>query len=92
MHNEKNVSEALLSTCLDIRDKTKDNIKARLDIAKYCDRSKLHLTKDLRGVWKKPKANFCVGKDDLVIILKWFKEVKFSDGYAANLSNAVNLA
>jgi len=33
MHNEKNVAEALLGTTLDISDKTKDNIKARLDMA-----------------------------------------------------------
>jgi hypothetical protein len=32
----KNVDEALLSTCLHILDKTKDNIKARLDMQDIC--------------------------------------------------------
>uniref|UniRef100_A0A8R7TUQ9 Transposase-associated domain-containing protein n=1 Tax=Triticum urartu TaxID=4572 RepID=A0A8R7TUQ9_TRIUA len=91
MHNEKNVSEAILNTCLDIPKKTKDNNKARLDVALYCDRPKLHLKKNSKGVWKKPRAKYCVSKDDKMTILKWFKEVKFSDGVAANLSKTVNL-
>ena len=31
MHSEKNVSEALFGTIMDISDKTKDNVKARVD-------------------------------------------------------------
>ena len=91
MHNEKNVSEAVLSLCLDIPDKTKDNVKARLDIAEICDRPKLHLTQKPNGTWQKSRAPYCVDKDDKLAILKWFKQLKFPDRFAANLSKSVNL-
>ena len=31
MHTEKNVAEAIFGTIMDIPDKTKDNVKARVD-------------------------------------------------------------
>ena len=37
MHTEKNVAEALWCTTMEIADKTKDNIKARLDQASICN-------------------------------------------------------
>lgn len=92
MHNEKNIADALLSTCLDIPDKTKDNIKARLDMAEICNRPKLKLTQKPNGGWQKPRAKYCVSKDNKLTILKWFKELMFCDGFAANLRRAVNLA
>jgi hypothetical protein len=52
--------------------------KKHLAIAKYCDGSKLHVTKYSKGVWQKPKENYCVEKDGKITILKWFKEVIFS--------------
>jgi hypothetical protein len=91
MHNEKNVAEALVYTCLDIPNKTKDNIKARLDMSLICDRLTLQLTKKLNDTWTKPRANYCVSKDDKLVILKWFKQLKFPDKFAANLSKYVNL-
>jgi hypothetical protein len=41
MHTEKNVAEAFWATLIDIPDKTKDNPKARVDMATLCDRPKL---------------------------------------------------
>jgi hypothetical protein len=41
MHTEKNVAEALWATLMDISDKTKDNPKARVDMATLCNRPKL---------------------------------------------------
>jgi hypothetical protein len=41
MHTKKNVAEALWATLMDIPDKTKDNPKARVDVATLCDRPKL---------------------------------------------------
>jgi hypothetical protein len=38
MHTKKNVAEALWATIMDIPDKSKDNIKARVDLAALCDR------------------------------------------------------
>jgi hypothetical protein len=39
MHTEKNITEALWGTLMDTN-KSKDNVKARVDLAKLCDRTK----------------------------------------------------
>jgi hypothetical protein len=38
MHTKKNVIEALWATIMGIHDKSKYNVKARLDLAALCDR------------------------------------------------------
>jgi hypothetical protein len=38
MHTEKNVVEALWATIMDISNKSKDNVMARVDLATLCDR------------------------------------------------------
>jgi hypothetical protein len=43
------------------------------------------------GKWDRPRAPFCISKDDKPKILKWFQELKFPDGYAANFRRGVNL-
>jgi hypothetical protein len=43
MHTEKNVVEALWATIMDIPDKSKDNMKARVDLAALCDRPNLEM-------------------------------------------------
>lgn len=91
MHNEKNVAELMLSMCVDITKKSMDTVKARLDMAVICDRPTLELTKAPNGTWKKPRAKYCVSKDDKMTILKWFKQLKFPDRFAANLSSSVQL-
>ena len=59
MHSEKNVDEALFGTIMDISDKTKDNVKARVDQATLCDRPKLEMRPPRSGkAWRKPKADF----------------------------------
>jgi hypothetical protein len=37
MHRERNVGESILSTCMGFMDKTKDNHKARRDLAPICN-------------------------------------------------------
>jgi hypothetical protein len=91
MHNEKNVSEAIWNTCFDIASKTKDNPKARLDLAMICNRPSLNLVQKNNGKWDRPRAPFCIDKNDKPIILQWFKELKFPDAYVANIRRGVDL-
>ena len=59
MHSEMNIAEALFRTIMNISDKTKDNVKARVDQATLCDRPKLDMRPPASGkAWKKPKADF----------------------------------
>ena len=59
MHTKKNLGEALWGTIMDIPDKTKDNVKARVYQATLCDRPKLEMRPPGSGkAWRKPKADF----------------------------------
>jgi len=46
MHIEKNVFENIFNTVMDLKGKTKDNIKARLNIALFCNRKDMELVFD----------------------------------------------
>jgi hypothetical protein len=50
-----------LQTVMDMKGKTKDNIKARLDIALYCNRKYMELVYDESRV-AKPRASFMLEK------------------------------
>lgn len=56
MHNEKNVFDNIINTMLDVKGKTKDNIKSRQDLEKYCNRPELHITRLENGKISVPKA------------------------------------
>jgi hypothetical protein len=93
MHTEKNVAEALWATIMDIPGKTKDNVKARVDLAMLCDRPNLEMKPPGRGkTWRRPKADFVLSKPQRREVLEWIKRLMFPDGYAANLSRGVNLS
>jgi hypothetical protein len=56
MHQERNVDEIILSTSMAFTDKTKNNHKARKDLALLCNRSSL----ELKSSGGKPRASFCL--------------------------------
>jgi len=43
MHMEKNVFENIFNMIMDVKRKTKDNIKTRMDIALFCHRKNMKL-------------------------------------------------
>jgi hypothetical protein len=81
MHPKCNVAKSIVSTCLDIMGKIKDNFKARRDIANICNRPSLDL--DERG--GKQRVPFCLKVKERKEVMRWMKRLKFSDGYAAGL-------
>nr|GEV82503.1 hypothetical protein [Tanacetum cinerariifolium] len=89
MHIEKNVFENIFNTIMDTS-KTKDNIKARMDIEKYCDRADLHVWKQNNKVLK-TKASYTLSKPQVKKVCEWLKNVKFPNGYASNIRGCVNL-
>jgi hypothetical protein len=92
MHTEKNVAEALCGTIMDIPEKCKDNVKARVDIEMLCDRPKQVIPKPIPGKkWKRPKADFVLSREQIKQVLEWIQNLMFPDGYAANLRMGVNL-
>jgi hypothetical protein len=77
---------------MDTGKKSKDNVKARLDIETICDRPKLVMKTPADGKrWKKGMADYVLKREYRKEVLQWMKMLKFPDGYAANLSRGVNL-
>jgi hypothetical protein len=63
MHTEKNVVQALWATFMDIYDKSKDNVKARVDLAAFCDRPNQVMKPPSGGkTWRRHKANFVLSR------------------------------
>ncbi|KAL9362616.1 hypothetical protein Peur_045401 [Populus x canadensis] len=89
MHIEKNVFENIFNTVMDVKGKTKDNIKARLDVALFCNRKNMELVCDGSRV-AKPRASFVLDKNAQLLVYKWLKSLRFLDGHASNISRLVN--
>jgi hypothetical protein len=91
MHTEKNIAEALWATLMDTN-KSKDNPKARVDLATLYNRPQQKMRPPANGKnWKRPKADFVLKPEQRREVLRWIKALMFPDGYAANLSRGVNL-
>jgi len=58
MHIEKNFFDNVLNTMMDVKGKTKDDAKARLDMETLCNCKKLHLQCLHNSKVVKPKAIF----------------------------------
>jgi hypothetical protein len=76
MHTERNVAEALWATINDIPDKSKDNIKVRVDIAALCDRPNQEMKSSSGGkTWRRPKVDFVLSRAQRKEVLQWIKDV-----------------
>jgi hypothetical protein len=92
MHIERNVAEALWGTIMETK-KSKDNPKARVDLATLCDRPKQKMQPPRGGkTWKRPKADFVLTNKQRREVLEWIQTLMFPDGYIANLRRRVNLS
>jgi hypothetical protein len=87
MHQERNMGESIINTCLNITDKTKDNPKARKDLALICSRPTLELGENE----KRPHAPFSLKPKRKQQLMKWLKNLKFPNGYAVGFKRSVNL-
>jgi hypothetical protein len=77
--------------CFNFTGQTKDNIKARRDLTKLCDRPHLELRQNPSGYVSRPWAPYCLMPKEREEIFQWLKKLKFPDHYAANIKWAVNL-
>jgi hypothetical protein len=74
-------------------EKSKDNVKARLDLATLCDRPKQVMKPPAPGEkWKRTLVDFVLKKDQRREVLQWIQSLMFPDGYVANLRRGVNLS
>jgi hypothetical protein len=87
MHQERNVGESILSTCMAFTDKIKDNYKTKKDLAQLCNQPSL----ELKSSGGKPCAPFCLKPKEKKEVSIWLKNLKFPDGYTASFRRAANL-
>ena len=89
MHIEKNLFENIFNTIIDVKGKTKDNIKARLDVVLFCNRKNMELVCDGSRV-AKPRASFVLEKNTQLLVYKWLKSLHFPNAHTSNISRLVN--
>ena len=90
MHIEKNVFDNLFHTIMGTP-KSKDNLNARKDILKHCDRPPLNPIRQNNGKFTLKRGDYTLKNDDLKKVCAWLKKLKFPDGYASNIGNCVNI-
>ncbi|BBH09232.1 hypothetical protein Prudu_021674 [Prunus dulcis] len=90
MHVEKNIFDTLVGTILDIEGKTKDTIKARLDLERMGIRRGLWMNRDSDKA-RRDLAFFSMKPNDKKEFLKFVSSVKFPDEYASNIARCVNV-
>jgi hypothetical protein len=87
MHQEHNVGESILSTCIGFVDKTKNNQKTRKDLAQLYNRPTL----ELKSSGGKPRASFSLKPKERKEVLIWLQNLKLSYGYDVGFRRAMNL-
>lgn len=86
MHIEKNFFENIMHTVLNVKGRTKDSVKSRLDLPDICSRTELHITSNGEA----PVPKFRLKSDEKAALFKWASsDVKFPDGYVSNLAKCV---
>jgi hypothetical protein len=85
MHQECNVTESIISMCLDVTGFSKDSLNARKDLVALCDRLLLEVKTNAKENLTRPRASYYLKPAERKEILKWLKKLKFPDRYAANV-------
>ncbi|KAM1179100.1 hypothetical protein ACFX15_017774 [Malus domestica] len=82
--------DTLVGTILEIEGKTKDTIKARLDLERMGVRKGLWMNRD-SDKGRRDLAFFSMKLNDKKEFLKFVSSVKFPDRYASNIARCVNV-
>jgi hypothetical protein len=85
MHQERNVTENIISMCFDVTGFLKDNINVRKDLAALCNCPSLEPKINTKGNLKRPQTPYCLKLAERKKILRWLKKLKFLDCYASNI-------
>jgi hypothetical protein len=91
MHIEKNVIDNILHTIMDTNGKTKDNLKAHLDLQEMGLGLTLHPWMAEDGKTYMRLACHMMSKDDKTHFLRVLRNLRVPNGYALNISRCVKL-
>ncbi|GLU06584.1 hypothetical protein SLE2022_236060 [Rubroshorea leprosula] len=70
---------------------TKNNLKARMDMELYCSRPSLCVPTTSFNEGKKSIATYVLNKEQEKLVCQWLKNLRFSNGFASNISRCVNM-
>jgi Domain of unknown function (DUF4218) len=90
MHIEKNVAESIVGTLLNIPFKTKDGLKARLDLEQFGIKPELHPTREGSN-HTLPPSGFTLTKQEKDKFCATLSNLRLPQGYCSNFSNLVSL-
>ncbi|XP_062075063.1 uncharacterized protein LOC133779079 [Humulus lupulus] len=90
MHIEKNVCESICNTLLYVAGKSKDGLKARLDLQHMGIRSALHPQEKGTRTYL-PAALHTLSKLEKELFCKRLFSLKVPDGYSSNIRNCVSM-
>ncbi|XP_073277192.1 uncharacterized protein [Primulina huaijiensis] len=88
MHVEKNFFDNIFNTVMNVSGRTKDTSKSREELKEWCCKPELHQDETSK---KFPKACYTLKKESKQALCSWLKDIKFSDGYASNMSRCVDM-
>ncbi|GER38825.1 transposon protein [Striga asiatica] len=92
MHIEKNITDSVIGTLLDMPGKTKDHYRARLDMKEMGIRSSLHhVESDNNKRRFLPKACFSMTKKEKTVFCEVLEKAKLPQGCASNIGRCVQM-
>lgn len=91
MHVEKNVCDSLIGVLLDIKGKTKDTLKTRLDLQELGIRPKLHPIHKPNGKHILPASSCTLSKAERTTMCAFFDDFKGPSGFSANIKPLVSM-
>jgi hypothetical protein len=89
MHIDKNICESLMATILNIPRKTKDTIKALLDLKDLVIKKELQF-REIVDSCQMPHGRYTLSKEQKKVFCDFLREVKFLDGFVSNISRCLN--
>ena len=84
MHIENNVCYNLVGTLLNIQEKIKNTMNARLNLQDLKTRKDLHLVQ-FGNKFLKPHAMYTLTSSEQAAFYKYLKSIKFLDGFISNI-------
>ena len=91
MHVEKNVTNNIMGTLLNVAKKAKDNLKTRFDLQDMGIRSELHSEECGNDKWSMPHACFTMTTSKKYSFLEVLEGVRVPNDYASNVLHCVKL-
>ena len=91
MHIEKNVIDNIIGTILNIKGKTKDNLKSHLDLEEMHLRGNLHLDRINPNKTLLPPACFTMSNKEKHYFLIVLTNVRLPNGHASKVLRLSNL-